>query len=272
MLDRVYIAEQVKHWGPAVLASLVMHGLALFVILAAPLALPPAKRVVQVEPICLTRLEPKPEGGGGGAPTSAPKPPQPEPQPIKPKPPVKPPEKKPVCKPPKKATPEPESIPKPLAMSRPVPSLPYPNVGSSSATTTTGASAGSYRGRGGAGSGDGAGRGGSGSGSGTGRGSGSGTTLQGYLHKVRSLLEKYKVYPPMARRRNEEGVVVLRFNISADGGIASVSVARSSGHNLLDQGATETVSRVGKFPPIPAELQKSSLRIEVPLSFRLQSS
>jgi protein TonB len=75
----------------------------------------------------------------------------------------------------------------------------------------------------------------------------------------------------MARRRHEEGVVVVRFTIAADGGVGGVSVARSSGHSLLDQAALETVSRAGKFPPLPADVQKPHLKIEVPLSFRLET-
>lgn len=112
---------------------------------------------------------------------------------------------------------------------------------------------------------------GSGTGTGSGSGSGSGTSLQGYLHQVRSLLERNKIYPPMARSRNEQDTVVVRFTISSDGSIGGVSLSRSSGHSLLDQAAQETVSRIRRFPPIPADVQKSSLCIEVPLSFRLQS-
>ncbi|MFZ5453853.1 MAG: energy transducer TonB [Thermodesulfobacteriota bacterium] len=122
----------------------------------------------------------------------------------------------------------------------------------------------------GRGAGTGAGTG-AGSGSGTGRGSGTGSALQGYLHKVRSLLEKHKIYPPMARRKHQEGVVVLQFTISADGMVAALGVTNSSGYAVLDRAAQDTVSRIGKFPPIPAELQKSSLKIKVPLSFRLET-
>ncbi len=75
----------------------------------------------------------------------------------------------------------------------------------------------------------------------------------------------------MARRRHEEGVVILRFVINADGGVSSVNISRSSGHLILDEAAQETVQRVRRFPPLPGELQRSHLQIEVPLAFRLQS-
>lgn len=97
-----------------------------------------------------------------------------------------------------------------------------------------------------------------------------GNALQNYLAKVRRLLEQHKTYPPLARRRHEEGVVVVRFTIGAGGHIDVGGVARSSGHHLLDQAAQDTVKRVHRFPPLPPELGRDRLSIEVPLAFRLQ--
>jgi protein TonB len=92
------------------------------------------------------------------------------------------------------------------------------------------------------------------------------------LQKVRSLLEEQKDYPTMARRLNQEGVVVLQFTISSSGQIEGAQVRRSSGHDLLDQAARETLRRVGRFPPFPAELERRQLTIEIPLAYRLEEN
>ncbi|MGY2233623.1 TonB family protein [Pseudomonas gingeri] len=55
-------------------------------------------------------------------------------------------------------------------------------------------------------------------------------------------------YPQMALRRLWEGRVELRISVTAEGRAASVSVTRSSGHELLDSAAVETV-RTWKFLP-----------------------
>lgn len=55
-------------------------------------------------------------------------------------------------------------------------------------------------------------------------------------------------YPQMALRRLWEGRVELRISVTAEGRAASVSVTRSSGHELLDDAAVETV-RTWKFLP-----------------------
>jgi len=96
--------------------------------------------------------------------------------------------------------------------------------------------------------------------------------LKSYLAEVRRLLEKHKNYPWMARRQHREGVVVLKFTIARDGNIAGQGLARSSGHEVLDGAAQETLRKIGRFPPLPAVLGRSQLTIQVPLTFRLAES
>jgi len=93
--------------------------------------------------------------------------------------------------------------------------------------------------------------------------------LQSYLAQVRGLLEKQKTYPWMARRQHREGVVVIKFTIGQAGEIAGHTIARSSGHEVLDGAAAEALQKVGRFPPLPAALGRSQLNIQVPLAYRL---
>ena len=277
-------------WGPATLVSLLLHGLALYLILMLPPLKTPVKRVVEVETITMTAIIPKPAGGGGGGGSVAAAPPALEPaKPVPPPPKLKPsvaPKPKPVVKSPPVPACRPDPIPPPpsLAMPRPAapvvpPRLAPPSSVASSSISGSGSrlsvgQGGSGAGSGigtGSGSGSGSGRGsGSGGGSGSGHGTGSGSALQGYLHQVRSLLERNKIYPPQARSRNEQGTVVVRFTISSDGSIGGVSLSSPSGQSTLDQAALETVNRVRRFPPFPGDLQRSSLTVQVPLAYRLQ--
>lgn len=255
-----------------VLASVALHGLLLAGALLWSKELPPPKRVVPVEAICLTAGSGQAGGGVGPVsvvkPQATPSPPPPPPQPVKVKP--KPKRVRPAPRSPEVEPPPPLALPRPAAVkpARPGPRAAVP--------------AGSGSGRGaGAGSGQGAGRGqgpgsgtGAGSGPGTnpGSGSGSGTALKSYLAQVRRLLEQHKTYPWMARRQHREGVVVLKFTIGQDGAIAGQAIARSSGYEVLDAAAQETLHKVGHFPPLPATLERSHLTIQVPLSFRLAGS
>jgi protein TonB len=258
-----------KSWGAVVLASAALHGLLLGSALWWSREVPPPRRVVTVEAICLTTGSGHAGGGAGRVnavkPQVTPQPPPPKPQQVKEK--RKPKQRRTVRRSPEIPPPPALALPRPAA---PVPVRPGP---------VAAASLGSGSGRGaGAGSGQGAGRGtGPGSGTGTGAGpgsnpgpgSGSGNALNGYLVEVRRLLEKHKTYPWMARRQHREGMVVLKFTIGKDGDITAQKIARSSGHEVLDSAAQETLHQVGRFPPLPAALGRSHLTIEVPLTFRL---
>ncbi len=72
-------------------------------------------------------------------------------------------------------------------------------------------------------------------------------------------------YPSLARRRGEEGRVLLRLTVNATGQVEAVSVARSSGHELLDQEAQRTVAR-WRFQSPPTERMVA----QIPITFRLR--
>ncbi len=259
-----------KSWSTAILASVVLHGLLLVGALSWSLELPPPRRVVPVEAICLTAGSGN-AGGGAARGNFVKSPICPPPQPVKEKPKPRPVKPRPVPKV------EEPPVPPALAMPRPAAAAP---VRSNPVAAAAVSGAGAGRGQG-AGAGQGTGRGsGPGSGAGTGSGpgtdpgpgSGAGTALKSYLAQVRRLLEQHKAYPWMARRQHREGVVVLKFTIGSHGDIAGQAIARSSGHELLDGAARETLQKVGRFPPLPAALGRSELSIQVPLAFRLNES
>jgi protein TonB len=261
-------------WTWGVVGSLLVHGLLVAALVVVYQGRPtPRRLVVPVEAIVLVPTQPGPRKGGGGCPAPVARPetvaPKPAPPPVKPKPRVR---RKPRTRiRPAPPAPEPKSTP---VISTPAP--PPPITRSQSATKANslagapGAARGSSgSGRGGRGGGRGSGSGG-GVGAGQGTGAGSGSALQGYLGNVRQLLERQKKYPWMARRRHLQGVVIIMFTIAAGGQIESSRIRRSSGHDLLDKAARETLHRVGRFPPLPAVLNRRKLTIEVPLAFRLR--
>lgn len=64
-------------------------------------------------------------------------------------------------------------------------------------------------------------------------------------------------------RVNSRGTAVIRFSISANGGLGRVSVARSSGSAALDKAAIAVIRKAGPFPPPPRGAQRQfSIRIK----------
>lgn len=76
-------------------------------------------------------------------------------------------------------------------------------------------------------------------------------------------------YPPMARKRGYEGTVFLMVLVRSDGSVGSVTLERSSGHEVLDTTALEAV-RGWVFVPALRGGEAVESWVTVPLSFRLR--
>lgn len=78
------------------------------------------------------------------------------------------------------------------------------------------------------------------------------------------------VYPPMSRRLNEEGKVILRVKVSRDGHPLAVEIKQSSGYPRLDEAARNAVER-WRFVPARQGDQAIEAAVLVPLNFTLNS-
>ncbi len=77
------------------------------------------------------------------------------------------------------------------------------------------------------------------------------------------------VYPVMARRAREEGRVLLRVFVTADGRAGSVEIATSSGFERLDVAALEAVRR-WRFVPAKRGDVPVAAQVIVPIAFALE--
>ena len=83
------------------------------------------------------------------------------------------------------------------------------------------------------------------------------------LSRAQAALSEHLFYPPEAVARGMEGEVILLLTLSESGQLLSASVARSSGHALLDQAALDAARRLGSLPG-------NSRQTLFPVSFSLQ--
>jgi protein TonB len=79
-------------------------------------------------------------------------------------------------------------------------------------------------------------------------------------------------YPAQAIDRGLEGRVDVRLVIGADGAPAALTVKRSSGHEVLDRQAVETMRRATAATPIPPALRNREIVVEIPLLYELKSA
>ena len=77
-------------------------------------------------------------------------------------------------------------------------------------------------------------------------------------------------YPPLARRMREQGKVILRVLVDADGLAERVELRTSSGSARLDQSAQDTVKR-WKFVPAHQGERNVAAWVLVPITFTLEN-
>ncbi|MDR1507726.1 MAG: TonB family protein [Treponema sp.] len=86
------------------------------------------------------------------------------------------------------------------------------------------------------------------------------------LAYIKDFIDKNLAYPPMARRRNIQGVVTVHFEIESNGGLAAIMVDHSSGNSILDNAAVSLVKKMG---PIKNIAIRRKLALNVNIDYRL---
>ena len=77
-------------------------------------------------------------------------------------------------------------------------------------------------------------------------------------------------YPLAARRRRQEGIVLLSVTVSSQGRAVRVELKQSSGVSVLDEAAIQAV-RAWEFEPARVNSTPVDSEIEVPVRFKLQA-
>ncbi|MFZ5906757.1 MAG: energy transducer TonB family protein [Nitrospirota bacterium] len=89
--------------------------------------------------------------------------------------------------------------------------------------------------------------------------------LKKHFLSIREIIQRNTLYPVLARRMGWEGKVIISFLLMPDGKVLDIRITKSSGHEILDRNAVETIKRVSPFPPPPLKAE-----ITVPVVYALR--
>ena len=82
---------------------------------------------------------------------------------------------------------------------------------------------------------------------------------------IRQAIEKAKIYPLLARKRGLEGTALTEFTVNAKGYPDDIRITESSGYNILDTAAKESLIRAAPF-------SVGKGRYEISIKFKLNSN
>jgi len=85
---------------------------------------------------------------------------------------------------------------------------------------------------------------------------------------VMNLITRQLTYPAIARRKGWQGVVKLELHIESDGQISGLHIDASSGYNVLDEAAVQSL-QLANVPDAAQWLQGEPFDIVVPVEYKL---
>jgi protein TonB len=95
------------------------------------------------------------------------------------------------------------------------------------------------------------------------------SALANYGSVLAAAVDRFKHYPRIALLRQWQGTVVLQLSIGSDGRVQDYRLARSSGHDALDQQALDMLRQSLPLPLAPARLAGMDLAVDIPVVFRI---
>jgi len=90
-----------------------------------------------------------------------------------------------------------------------------------------------------------------------------------YLSKIKNKILRIWQYPPKAYENNEEGKVIVKMSINADGRLAGAALISSSGYAELDDDAISVVQAAAPFEPLPGIYDLSRLNIVASFHYKI---
>jgi protein TonB len=90
-----------------------------------------------------------------------------------------------------------------------------------------------------------------------------------YLAKIKNKILQIWKYPQKAYEKNEEGNVIVKMSIDADGRLAGAALISSSGYAELDDGALSVVQTAAPFEPLPVIYDLSRLNIVASFQYKI---
>ena len=90
-------------------------------------------------------------------------------------------------------------------------------------------------------------------------------------HVTSILIEEFSQhfsYPKLAIKRNWQGKVLLSLRVSSSGAIENIQINNSSGYNILDQAAVNSMRKVGSLPQVSSWF-KNNIELKLPVVYQL---
>jgi protein TonB len=95
------------------------------------------------------------------------------------------------------------------------------------------------------------------------------TQLAKYLRRIQEKIARSLIYPEPARKKGVEGKTCIKFLLLPSGNVARIELIKSSGEEVLDDAAVETIKQASPFSFYEDLKNRVPIWIRVPIAFKL---
>jgi protein TonB len=92
-----------------------------------------------------------------------------------------------------------------------------------------------------------------------------------YRQLLAAHLQRFKQYPAGAKAAGQQGVAMLSFTVTRNGGVSGSRLSQSSGQPALDAEAMAMIRRAQPLPAFLPGMTQASLSFTVPVSFSIRN-
>lgn len=89
------------------------------------------------------------------------------------------------------------------------------------------------------------------------------------LGQLQTVLARYLIYPPVARKRGWEGTVIVSLRVTPEGALKDIQLARSSGYDVLDRSALRALGRIPRIDFVGVAAHHTALQLRIPIRYKL---
>ena len=90
-----------------------------------------------------------------------------------------------------------------------------------------------------------------------------------YQDMIRRRIEASRKYPEAAKKQGTEGKVEIEFILNREGTLINVSLTGTSGSDMLDKEAIDTIKRASPYGPLPKEYTAENMDMQVVIVYKL---
>jgi len=88
-----------------------------------------------------------------------------------------------------------------------------------------------------------------------------------YFRTIKNRINRYKTYPEEARETFLEGESEVQFTVLQNGQLEDVKIVNSSGFEIFDQNAIQTIKKAAPFDSFPKRIEASKLVIVAKIKY-----